>query len=129
MSQILAAFPWLPLLWLVPIGAATGSFINCLMDRIPRKVSLRQPPSFCDSCGTTLGWKELIPLVSWLLQRGRCRHCGAHVPVRNFWLEVFTTLIPLVLFALTNGHWLFVPATLAAWVLVGVVAIQSQRVS
>ena len=129
LATLFQTAPWLILLWLVPMGAAMGSFINCMADRIPRGVSLRKPPSYCDSCHTTLTPPELVPLASWLIQRGRCKHCGAGIPARNFWLEVFTTLTPVALFLLLGAALPVLLATLAVWLVTGVVVVKTQRVT
>lgn len=67
--------PWLALL----LGACVGSFINVVVWRLPREESLLLPPSHCPRCGTRLDWFENLPVIGWLLIRGRCRHC--HRPV------------------------------------------------
>ncbi|MBI1331974.1 MAG: hypothetical protein GC165_03750 [Armatimonadetes bacterium] len=71
------------------IGAAIGSFLNVVIYRMPRLLSLGNPKhSFCPSCKHQLGPADLIPLFSWLLSGGKCRHCGQKVPSRYFWVEL-----------------------------------------
>ena len=54
-------------------------------------MSLAEPRhSICPHCRTTLGWGELVPLFSWLVQRGKCKHCGVKVSSRYFWVELIT---------------------------------------
>ncbi|MBV6458020.1 MAG: hypothetical protein HONBIEJF_01142 [Fimbriimonadaceae bacterium] len=73
------------------IGAAIGSFLNVVIYRLPLGLSLGKPRhSFCPSCKHRLGPMDLLPIVSWLLSRGRCRHCGARISSRYLWVEVFT---------------------------------------
>lgn len=73
------------------IGAAIGSFLNVVIYRLPRGMSLANPPnSFCPECRHRLGVADLFPLFSWLLSRGRCRHCGKPVPSRYFFVELIT---------------------------------------
>jgi leader peptidase (prepilin peptidase)/N-methyltransferase len=76
--------PVLPELALVSalLGACIGSFLNVVAWRLPRQESVVRPRSHCPRCGTTLRWFENIPVLSWLLQRGRCRHCGTAIAVR-----------------------------------------------
>ena len=62
-------------------GLVAGSFIGVIGERWPRGEQVVRGRSHCDSCGRTLGPLELVPLVSWLAQRGRCRGCGAAIPV------------------------------------------------
>ncbi len=57
-------------------GAVIGSFLNVCILRLPAEQSIVSPPSRCPRCGTPVGWRDNIPIFSWLLLRGRCRHCG-----------------------------------------------------
>jgi prepilin signal peptidase PulO-like enzyme (type II secretory pathway) len=72
---------------LLPLGLAFGSFFELVTDRVPRGESIVAPPSHCRTCGRPLTAGELVPLVSYLVQRGRCRTCGtrigAGVPIRE----------------------------------------------
>lgn len=73
------------------IGAAIGSFLNVVIYRMPRGLGLGNPKhSFCPECEHRLTTPDLIPLLSWLILRGRCRHCRAPVPARYFWVELVT---------------------------------------
>lgn len=69
-------------LWSALLGGCVGSFLNVVAWRLPRQESVVLPPSHCPHCGTTLAWFENIPVLSWLLLRGRCRHCGAGISGR-----------------------------------------------
>lgn len=73
----------------VLLGAAMGSFLHCAAWRISRGESFVTGRSRCPACGHTLGVIDLIPLFSWLILRGRCRRCGARIPVRYFLAELF----------------------------------------
>ncbi|MBD1193411.1 A24 family peptidase [Vulcanococcus sp. Clear-D1] len=64
------------------LGACIGSFLNVVAWRLPRQESVVRPRSHCPRCGTTLRWFENIPVLSWLLLRGRCRHCGTAIAVQ-----------------------------------------------
>jgi leader peptidase (prepilin peptidase)/N-methyltransferase len=66
----------------VLLGAALGSFLNVVLWRVPRHESIVQPPSHCPSCGTPLEPRDLVPVLSWLVLRGRCRHCGEPIAAR-----------------------------------------------
>lgn len=63
-------------------GPAAGSCAALLADRLPRGEPVALARSRCRSCGAVLRWYELVPLVSWMVQRGRCRSCGAAIPAR-----------------------------------------------
>ena len=61
------------------VGACVASFINVVIDRLPKGISISKGRSRCDECKTQLKWYDLIPIVSWVLLRGRCRYCGARL--------------------------------------------------
>lgn len=69
-------------------GLAMGSFATVVAWRWPREESLVHPRSHCTGCSRTLRPHELVPVLSWALQRGRCRGCGAHVSVRYPLMEL-----------------------------------------
>jgi leader peptidase (prepilin peptidase)/N-methyltransferase len=69
-------------------GLAIGSFLNVLIDRLPRKKSLVFPPSHCEACGHRLSFFDLIPVLSYLMLRGRCRYCRARIPLRVLLVEM-----------------------------------------
>jgi leader peptidase (prepilin peptidase)/N-methyltransferase len=60
-------------------GLAFGSFLNVCILRLPHDRSLLKPPSSCPQCGHLIGWRDNIPVVSWVLLRGRCRWCQAPI--------------------------------------------------
>ena len=60
-------------------GLAFGSFLNVCILRLPHDRSLLKPPSSCPKCGHLIGWRDNIPVLSWLLLRGRCRWCRAPI--------------------------------------------------
>lgn len=68
-------------IYLFIAGAALGSFLNVVALRVPANESIVTPPSRCPHCGTRLTGRDLVPIASWLLSRGKCRHCGARVSV------------------------------------------------
>jgi leader peptidase (prepilin peptidase)/N-methyltransferase len=75
------------------LGIAIGSFLNVCIDRLPLHKSLVSPPSHCDSCQRRLTALDLIPVLSYLWLRGRCRHCQARIPRRVLLVEVAGGLI------------------------------------
>src|SRR5690606_18160667 len=77
----------LELAGLAILGFIFGSFYGVVAARVPERRSIVSPPSSCPKCGHRLGPLDLIPLVSFLLQRARCRYCGAPIPWRYFWIE------------------------------------------
>ncbi len=78
-------------LWL--LGLCVGSFLNVVIYRMPRGLSIADPVrSFCPSCGRTIAWYDNLPLLSWVLLRGRCRHCGSAISVQYPLVEGLTGL-------------------------------------
>ena len=84
----------------VAVGLAVGSFLNVCIDRLPQKASLVSGRSHCDSCGRQLTPAELVPVASYLLLKGRCRTCGARIPLRIVLVEAATGALFGVLFAI-----------------------------
>jgi leader peptidase (prepilin peptidase)/N-methyltransferase len=74
-------------------GLAFGSFLNVVAARVPLRRSIVRPASACMTCTNELAWYDNIPLVSWLVLRGRCRSCGAHIPARYPAVELVTALL------------------------------------
>ncbi|MBN1817378.1 MAG: prepilin peptidase [Sedimentisphaerales bacterium] len=81
------------LLFIFAFGACVGSFLNVVIYRLPREKSLISPPSSCPQCGRHIAFYDNIPLLSWLLLRGRCRHCSARISGRYFVIELITALL------------------------------------
>lgn len=75
-------------------GAAIGSFLNVVIYRMPRGMSLSNPKnSFCPKCKHRLLMSDMIPLITWLIQRGKCKYCQAKIPSRYFWVELLNGAI------------------------------------
>ena len=87
------------------MGLVFGSFANVVVHRVPLKQSVVRPASRCPSCGVALRARDNIPVLSWLLLRGRCRNCGALISPRYPAIEILTA----VLFGL--AAWRIRPAT------------------
>ena len=75
---------------LILMGLAVGSFLNVCIYRLPRRQSLVSPPSRCPQCGYQLGALDNIPVVSYVLLRGRCRKCRKPIPLRYPVVELLT---------------------------------------
>ncbi len=72
------------------LGTLIGSFLNVVVYRVPRGLSVVAPPSACGGCGTRIRWYDNVPLLSWLVLRARCRDCGSRISVRYPLLELGT---------------------------------------
>jgi len=79
--------------WSGVFGLAIGSFLNVVIYRLPRHMSVSKPPSHCPACDTELSARDNIPLVSWLALRGRCRHCGVPISPRYPTVELVTGVL------------------------------------
>lgn len=83
------------LLWILRFlfGACIFSFLNVVIDRIPRGESIVRGRSHCTNCSRVLGVAELVPVFSFLVLRGRCKGCGSKIPKRDFGTEVLGGLL------------------------------------
>jgi leader peptidase (prepilin peptidase) / N-methyltransferase len=72
---------------------ALGSFLNVVVVRVPARRSLVRPPSSCGSCGKEILWRDNIPVLSYLLLRGRCRHCDRSISVVYSLVEALTAAL------------------------------------
>lgn len=84
--------PW-SVVFGIAFGAAIGSFLNVLIYRLPAGLSIVHPPSHCPNCKTRLTALDLFPILSYLVQQGRCRHCRASIPVRYLLVEIVNAAI------------------------------------
>lgn len=81
-------------------GLLIGSFLNVVIWRVPRGESVISPASHCPGCDREIGARDNVPVLSWLLLRGRCRHCGTRISARYPLVELGTG----VLFAVVAWH-------------------------
>ncbi len=75
------------------LGTAFGSFLNVLIFRLPKGISIVSPRSFCPSCGKNIPWYDNIPILSYILLRGKCRNCGAKISIRYPLVEGLTGVL------------------------------------
>ena len=75
------------------LGVCVGSFLNVVIYRLPRKMSLARPGSHCTACGYALKWYDNIPILSWLLLGGKCRKCGERISPRYMIVELANGLL------------------------------------
>jgi leader peptidase (prepilin peptidase)/N-methyltransferase len=75
------------------VGLCVGSFLNVCIWRIPRNESIIFPPSHCPNCNYEIAWYENIPVISWLLLKGRCRKCASPISPRYIIVEIITGVL------------------------------------
>ncbi len=78
----------LPLLIAGLFGALIGSFLNVCIYRLPRQESIAWPGSHCPTCSSPIAWYDNIPILSYIVLAGRCRHCAVHIPFRYPLVEI-----------------------------------------
>ena len=112
------------LTWLLPVVAApfVGSFVGLVAHRLPRAEPIVLGRSSCPSCHTKLTARDLVPLLSWLVARGRCRHCG--VSISAFYPAIEVATLGVVLWAWTEfPDWQVWTTSIMGWNLMTIVLI------
>jgi len=86
------------IIFIILFGLAWGSFLNVLIYRIPRKMSLLTPPSSCPECHKKIKFYHNIPVFSYIWLKGKCRYCGAKIPLSYPLVEMMTPLTFILLY-------------------------------
>ena len=93
----------MPLIWAALLGACVGSFTNVVVWRLPRGESVVFPGSHCPKCGHAIRWHDNLPLLGWLLLRGRCRDCQAPISWRYPAVEALSAALWLSALAVADN--------------------------
>jgi len=96
---------WIITMGSVAFGAVIGSFLNVCVYRIPKGESLVYPGSHCPDCGARIRWFDNVPVISFLLLRGRCRDCGGRISFRYPLLEALSAALCFALVARYGLTW------------------------
>jgi leader peptidase (prepilin peptidase)/N-methyltransferase len=80
---------WFAIVWLGAVGGCVGSFLNVVWDRLGTGEGFIFPRSRCPECDRAIRWYHNLPIVGWLVLRGRCHDCGARIPLKHPLVEAF----------------------------------------
>jgi leader peptidase (prepilin peptidase)/N-methyltransferase len=94
------------------VGLCVGSFLNVCIHRLPRGESINMPASYCPRCRHPLRWYDNVPVLGFMLLRGRCRHCAEPISVRYPIIEVCTAVLFVVSYAVYGPTWMLVSRVL-----------------
>ncbi|WP_300548209.1 A24 family peptidase [Roseovarius sp.] len=105
--------------FLILSGAAVGSFMAAWADRLPRGESVISPASRCRDCGSSVSWRDKVPVVSWLILGGQCRACGKAIPQRLFYAEIAGAVLAIMAIWGAQSPIQMILGALYLWILLG----------
>jgi leader peptidase (prepilin peptidase)/N-methyltransferase len=108
------------------VGLAFGSFLNVCISRLPRDESVILPRSHCPACGAFLRWYDNIPLLSWLLLRGRCRDCGGRISLRYPAVELLTAVLFTACYLWFGPTWVTAKFCVFCFLMVGLIFMDAE---
>jgi leader peptidase (prepilin peptidase)/N-methyltransferase len=124
---MLFALPfWYQYMLAMLFGAIWGSFVAALCSRWPRGERVSDGRSHCDHCHTTLGAKDLVPILSYLWLRGKCRYCAQSIGISALYIELVSAAIGLFAVVFVSGGQA-VAAAVFGWVLLPLVILDYQK--
>ncbi|MGN6695703.1 MAG: prepilin peptidase [Aquihabitans sp.] len=102
----------LMLVWLALFGLVIGSFLNVVIVRVPSGESIVSPPSKCPQCEHAIAPRDNIPVISWILLKGRCRHCGEPIPAGYPLVEAGNAVLWVLAGVAFGTSWWVIPYAL-----------------
>lgn len=108
-------------------GLAVGSFLNVCILRLPHDQSLLRPPSTCPRCRQRIAWRDNIPVLSWLLLRGRCRWCRAPISIQYPLIEGAVGLLWAAALAAYGPTWHALAGALFGTILLGIAVTDARH--
>jgi len=128
MPALAGPFPGF-ILWalVIGVGACVGSFLNVCIHRLPLRRSIIHPRSACPACGAGIAWHDNIPVVSWIVLRGRCRACRAPIALRYPLVEAATAVFFGLLFAARGPSFLFLLQAAFGAALIALILIDARH--
>ncbi|HKJ93445.1 MAG TPA: prepilin peptidase [Longimicrobiales bacterium] len=118
--------PWFTI-YLTCVGAAVGSFLNVCIYRWPEGLSVVRPRSRCPVCENPIAWYDNVPVLSWLVLRGRCRHCGTRISFQYPLVELVTALMWLGMALWHGPSWEAVRGGLFLSLLLGIAVLDARH--
>jgi leader peptidase (prepilin peptidase)/N-methyltransferase len=108
------------------LGLVFGSFLNVCISRIPRDQSVVRPRSHCLACGSPIRWRDNIPVLSWILLRGRCRDCSASISVRYPAVELLVAILFATSYVWFGATWIALKFCVFSFLLVGLLFMDAE---
>jgi leader peptidase (prepilin peptidase)/N-methyltransferase len=103
------------ILYAFVVGAVVGSFLNVVIYRVPRSLSIVRPRSACPSCSTPIAWYDNLPILSWIVLKGRCRTCRAPIAVRYPLVEAASAALAALGVVLYGANLVAIEVVVFAW--------------
>jgi leader peptidase (prepilin peptidase)/N-methyltransferase len=98
---------WLVFVSIFLIGSIFGSFANVLIHRVPLNKNVAWPGSACPKCGFSISWRDNIPILSWLVLKGKCRNCQQSISFRYPFVEFLSGILLASLYLRLGFSWTF----------------------
>jgi leader peptidase (prepilin peptidase)/N-methyltransferase len=109
------------------LGLSIGSFLNVVIYRLPLGKSIIRPGSACPSCGHTIPFYLNIPLISYIMLRGKCKYCGEGISPRYLFVELVSAVVGLGYFFWLGASWQFLAYTVLTLALLAVFLIDLEH--